>query len=143
MDRKAMTLGEESLPHHLETFEFVAMYNNIPVTRLKRVMNELLELVYTYEETKSEWKSLYVRYAYNKDGTTPEIKDVHWSSNRNRPVDAREVNKFTADFYVGQTKLCQRITFVLEEGFVLFGGHMLCTVIGNIHGYCTRTRFSQ
>ena len=61
MDRKAMTPGEGSLPHHLETFDFVDMYNNIPVTCLKRVMNELLELVYTYEETKSGWKSLYVR----------------------------------------------------------------------------------
>ena len=48
---KAMPPGEESLPHHLETFEFVAMYNTIPVTCLKRVMNELLELVYTYDET--------------------------------------------------------------------------------------------
>ena len=51
MDRKAMTPGEESLPHHLETFDFVAMCNNIPVTCLKRVVNELLELVYTYDET--------------------------------------------------------------------------------------------
>ena len=98
------------------------MYNNIPVTCLKRVMNELLELVYTYEETKSEWKSLCVRYACDKDSPTPPIKDVHWS--RNRPVDAREVNQSTAEFYVGRTKLSQWITFVLEEGFVLFGGHM-------------------
>ena len=34
MDRKAMTPGEESLPHHLETFDFVAMCNNILVTYL-------------------------------------------------------------------------------------------------------------
>ena len=122
MDRKAMTPGEESLPHHLETFDFVAMYNNIPVTCLKRVMNELLELVYTYEETKSGWKSLYVRYAYNKDDTTPVINYVHWSSNP--PVDAREVNKSTTEFYVGRTKLCQWIGFVLEDGLVQFGGHI-------------------
>ena len=63
MDRKAMTPGEESLPHHLETFDAVAMYNNIPVTCLKRVLNGSLEILYTYEETKSGWKSLYVRYA--------------------------------------------------------------------------------
>ena len=74
VDRKAMTPGEKSLPHHLETFDLVAMYNDIPVTCLKRVMNELLELLYTYEETKSGWKSLYVRYASNKDDTTPVIK---------------------------------------------------------------------
>ena len=122
MDRKAMTPGEESFPHHMETFDFVAVYNKIPVTCLKRViMNELLELVYTYEETKSGWKSLYVRYAHNTDDTTPVIEDVHWSSNP--PVDAREVNKSNTEFYVGRTKLCQWISFVLGEGFVLFGGH--------------------
>ena len=95
MDRKAMTPGEESLPHHLETFDFVAN-NSILVTCLKRVMNELLELVYTYEETKPGWKSLYVRYAYNKDNRTPVFKDVHWCSNH--PVDAREVNESTTEF---------------------------------------------
>ena len=95
-----MTPGEESLPHYLETFDFVAMYNNIPVTCLKRVMNELLELVYTYEDTKkSGWKSLYVRYAYSKDDTSPVvIKHVHWSINP--PVDAREVNKSTTRYRI-------------------------------------------
>ena len=29
----------------------------------------------------------------------------------------------TAEFYVGQTILCQWISFVLDEGFVQFGGH--------------------
>ena len=85
-------------------------------------MNELLELVHTYEETKSGWKSLYVRYAYNKDDTTPVNEYVHWSGNP--PVDAREVNKSTTEFYVGRTKLCQWVSFVLDEGFVQFGGHM-------------------
>ena len=54
MDRKAMTPGEESLPpQHLETFDFIAMYNNIPVTCLKRIMNELLEVV-VYTRTKKQ-----------------------------------------------------------------------------------------
>ncbi|CAN0253736.1 unnamed protein product, partial [Laminaria digitata] len=119
MDRKALTPGEESLPHHLETFDFVAMYNN---PCLKRVMNELFELVYTYEETKSGWKSLYVRYAYEKEESAPVIKDVNWSSSPR--VDARGANKFTTEFYVGRTKLCEWISFVLDEGFVQFGSYM-------------------
>ena len=99
MDRKAMTPGEESLPYHLEAFDFVAMYSNIAVTCRKRVMNELLELVYKYEETKSGRKSLYVRYAYSKDDTSPVvIKHVHWSINP--PVDAREVNKSTTRYRI-------------------------------------------
>ena len=66
---------------------------------------------------------MYVRYACNKDDTTPLIKDAHWSSNP--PVDAREVNKSTtAEFYVGRTKLCQWINFVLGEGFVQCGSHV-------------------
>ena len=71
---------------------------------------------------------MYVRYAYNKDDTTPVIKHVHWSSNP--PVDARGVNKSTTEFYVGRTKLCQWISFVLDEGFVQFRGQMYCTVMG-------------
>ena len=65
---------------------------------------------------------MYVRDAYNKDDTTPVIKYVHWSSNP--PLDATEVNKSTTEFYVGRIKLCQLISFVLDEGFVQFGGHM-------------------
>ena len=65
---------------------------------------------------------VFVRYAYNKDDTTPVIKEVHWSSNP--AVDAREATKSTNELYVGRTKLCQWINFVLEEGFVLFAGHM-------------------
>ena len=30
MDRKAMIPGEEPLPHHLETFDWVAMYFEVP-----------------------------------------------------------------------------------------------------------------
>lgn len=44
MDNKAKTLGVETLPHRFETFDFVAMYNNIHVACLKRVVKELLEL---------------------------------------------------------------------------------------------------
>ena len=40
------------------------------------------------------------------------------------PVDASEVIKSTTEFYVGRIKLCQWISFVLDEGFVQFGGHM-------------------
>ena len=64
---------------------------------------------------------MYVRYAYNKDDTVPVIKDVHWSGNT--PVDAREVNKFTTEFYVDELN-CQWISIVLDQDFVQFGGHM-------------------
>ena len=125
MDRKAMTPGEESLPHHLENVGPCSCVQQYPCNLSKTCyccMNELLGLVYRCEETKSGWKSLYVRYAYIKDDTTPVIKDVHGSSDP--LVDAREVNKFTTEFDVGRTKLCRWTSFVLDEGFVQFGGHM-------------------
>ena len=53
MDKKSASvapIGENKLPHQLETFDFVAMYPNIPVSCMKRVMKELLELVFTYEQ---------------------------------------------------------------------------------------------
>ena len=77
MDRKAFVPGVDSLPHHLETFDFVAMYNNIFVACLKRSMTELLRLVYEYEERNFGWKSLYVRYGYNGDGVAPAVREVH------------------------------------------------------------------
>ena len=40
MDRKATTPGEESLPHHLETFDFVAMYNQYPCHLLSKTCYE-------------------------------------------------------------------------------------------------------
>ena len=41
MDSKPNISGNK-LPHQLETFDFAAMYANIPVTRLKRAMRELM-----------------------------------------------------------------------------------------------------
>ena len=56
MDKKAasVTPFEDKLPHQLETFDFVAMYPNIPVSCLKSVMKELLEPVFTYEQVSFE-----------------------------------------------------------------------------------------
>ena len=61
MDKKAASvtpIGENKLPHQLETFDFVATYPNIPVSCLTRVMKELLELVFTYEQVTYGYKSI-------------------------------------------------------------------------------------
>lgn len=44
--------GEKKLPRHLETFH-VRMYHNIPVNN-----EQLLEVVFTYEQVNSGYKSL-------------------------------------------------------------------------------------
>ena len=125
MDKKAgraTPKGENRLPHLLETFDFVAMYNNIPVTCLKRVMNELLEMVFTYQQICYGWKSLYIRYGYKKDDVTLKIEEVHWSDKA--PVDATGQANFKEEFYVGTAKLCEWINFVLNEGYVQFGSNI-------------------
>ena len=45
-------MAKNGLPHHLETFDFIAMYAYIPVKCLQRIMGELLDLVFTYQEQK-------------------------------------------------------------------------------------------
>lgn len=53
VDKKADLMtppSEKIMPRHLETFDLVQMYPNIPVTCLKRVTKEVLELVSTYEQ---------------------------------------------------------------------------------------------
>ena len=67
MDKKTASvtpIGENKLPHQLETFDFVAMYPDIPVSCLKRVMKHLLELVSTYEQVTYGYISVYVKFGY-------------------------------------------------------------------------------
>ena len=56
LDHEA-AMVKNGLPHHLKTFDLVAMYTNIPVKCLKRIMGELLDLVFKYQETKYGSKS--------------------------------------------------------------------------------------
>ena len=65
MNSKANVSGHK-LSHQLKTFDFVANYANFPIKWLKRVMSELLELVYTYQEKHVGSKSMYVRYIRHK-----------------------------------------------------------------------------
>ena len=76
LDKKAASvtpIGENKVPHQLETFGFVAMYSNIPVSCLKRVMKELLELVFTYEQVTCGYISIHVKFGYKNDAVTPKV----------------------------------------------------------------------
>ena len=119
MDSKANISGNQ-LPHQLEAFDFGAMYANIPVNCLKMCCEELLELVYTYQEKHVGSKSRYVRYGAKNDGKKPKINHTHWSLNP--PINANEHIKRTNEFNFGREKMCEWIDFVLDEGFVQFGG---------------------
>ena len=70
--------GKNKLPHQLEMFDFVTLYHNIPVSCLKRVMKELLQLVFTYEQVIYGYKSIYVKFGYKNDEATPDVNEVHW-----------------------------------------------------------------
>ena len=118
LDHKA-AMAKNGLPHHQETFDFVAMYANIPVKRLKRIMGELLDFVFTYQEAKEGFKSMYIKYGFKYDEKEPKINEIHWSLNP--PVNTNETTNNKKEFIVGQAKLCEWINFVLDEGFVQFG----------------------
>ena len=111
LDHKA-TMAKTGLPHYLETFHFVAMYANIPVKCLKRIMGELLDLVFTYQEAKDCSKSMYTKYGFKNDEKEPQINKI------NCPVNANEMTNTREEFNVGQAKLCEWINLVLDEGFI-------------------------
>lgn len=75
MDKKAF-LSNKRLPHHLETFDCIAIYANILVKRLKRAMRELINLVYTYQEESVGSKSTYSKYGKSIGGKKPKINRV-------------------------------------------------------------------
>ena len=78
LDQKA-TMAKNGLPHYLETFDFVAIYANIPSNKcLKRVMGELLDLVLTYQGAKDGSKSMH---GFENDEKEPKITKIHWSLN--------------------------------------------------------------
>ena len=123
-------IGENKSPHQLETFDFVAMYPNIPVPCLKRVMKEFLELVFTYEQVTYGNKSIYVKFGHKNDEVTPEVNEVHWFEHP--PVEVCEDPEIKREFYVGRYTLCEWINFVLNEGFVQLGINIY---INNRPGY--------
>ena len=75
MDKKAAPvtpIDRNILPHMSEAFDFVAMYPNISVLCLKRVMEGLLELVFTYEQVIYGYESIYVKFGHRNDEVTPK-----------------------------------------------------------------------
>ena len=120
LDHKA-AMAKNGLPHHLETFDFVAMYTNIRVKCLKRIMGELLDLVFTYQEAKDASKSMYIKHGFKNDEKEPKTNKIHWSLNT-PPVETNETTNNKREFTVGQAKLCEWANFVLDEGFVHFAG---------------------
>ena len=60
LDHKA-AMAKTGLPHHLQTFDFVAMYTDFPVKCLKRIMDKLLDLVFTHQEAKDGCKLMYIK----------------------------------------------------------------------------------
>ena len=114
-------MAKNGLPHHLETFDFVAIHTNIPVKRLKRIMGELLDLVFTYQDAKTVPNRCTLSMSSKiNDEKEPKINKIHWFLNP--PVNTNETTNNKREFNVGHDKLCKWINFVLDEGFVQFGG---------------------
>lgn len=121
LDKRAQGEQQAQQAHHIETFDFVAMYANIPVTSLLDNMEELLTLVFQHQ-AKEGFKSMYVRCGYKERGQKPVVRLVKWS--KHEPVDKDNETKRTHQFYVGPVRLLRWIKFILEEGYVQFGSNM-------------------
>ena len=78
---RAAHASQDFRPHVFETYDFVAMYTNIPLVVLLADMKELLDLVFDYQLSHYGHRSISVGYFYEND-TMPRVfhGGARWSS---------------------------------------------------------------
>ena len=75
---------------------------------------------------------MYIKFGSKNDEKEPKINKIHWSLNP--PVNTNETTNNEREFSVGQAQLCEWINFVLDEGFVQFGGAVYTQSSGILMG---------
>ena len=63
----------ECLPHIFQTFDFVGMYTNIPMSVLVQKMERLLGLVFDYQERENGYKSIFFKDGFKN--SSPIVRD--------------------------------------------------------------------
>ena len=106
-------------PHKFETYDFVAMYPNLPDATLQDVMRKLLEYTFEYQN-QHELLFIEILWGFADNHTNPVVRQAFWSSKQPQPVTVNSKKHV----WVRPAKIFQWLTFVLDEGFVQFGPHM-------------------
>ena len=107
--------------HRFETYDFEAMYPNLPDAELQEIMLKLLESTFKYQSQHS-LRSIELRWSYANDRTCPVACEASWSSKQPQPITA--INSSKSHVWVGPDTIFRWLKCVLNEGCVQFGPHM-------------------
>ena len=106
-------------PHRFETYDFEAMYPNLPDAALQEVMRKLLEYTFKYQSQHGLF-SIEIRWGFADDHTNPVVRHTSWSSKHPQHATINSKNHV----WLGPAKIFQWLKFVLDEGFVQFAPRM-------------------
>lgn len=120
-DSSAQSAGDYR-HHRFETYDFVGMYPNIPLSVLLEKMRKLIDLVFEYQRTNYGYKSIFIEYGFKHN--SPFIKDdgIHWSNVE--PVQVGAESGQNRSYFIDEDRLFKWTEFVLKEGYVQFGANM-------------------
>ena len=102
VDKDARSYPGSLCPHRFETYDFVAMYPNLPDATLQDVMRDLLEYTFEYQN-QHELLSIEILWGFADNQTNPVVRQAFWSFKQPQPVT---VNK-KKHVWVGPAKIFQ------------------------------------
>ena len=112
-----------------ETYDFEAMYPNLPDAALQEIMCKLLEYTFEYQSQHGLF-SIEIRRGFADDHTNPVVRHTSWSSKHPQHATINSKNRV----WLGPAKIFQWLKFVLDEGFVQFGPRMFRQTSGVFTG---------
>ena len=86
----ARTLPGPKHYHRFETYDFVAMYPNMPDAELQEVMLKLVESTFKHQNQHG-LRSIELRWCANEH-TSPVAREASWSSKRPKSITANGKN---------------------------------------------------
>ena len=115
--------------HRFETYDFEAMYPNLPDAELKEIMFKLLESTFKYQ-SQHGLPSIELRWSYAIDHTCPVAREASWSSKQPQPITANS----KSHVWVRPDTIFRWLKCVLNEGCVQFGPYMYRQTCGVFMG---------
>ena len=107
--------------HRFETYDFKAMYPNLPDGELQEIMLRLLYNRVTFKcQSQHSLRSIELRWSYANDHTCPVAREASWSSKQPQPITANS----KSHVWVGPDTIFTWLKYVINEGCIQFGPHM-------------------
>ena len=113
-DAEARSLpGPTHYHHRFETYDFVAMYPNLPDAALQEVMLKLLKSTAT-QQSQYGLRPIELRWGFANYHTSPVALEPSCFSKQPQPITANS----SSHVWVGLYKTYRWLKYVLNEGFV-------------------------